>query len=186
MRYEHSRNTTHRAAIVSAVLLLLGACASNQQSTTGIEFNQKRFEDYEVMRNFRNCHTQALEIDSRAKQSNEPSRYIASAKLLEKCESDLGPEVKGINVDQRMRSYALSIQNYMKGGDISKASENLDKFKDGFKGFNLYSTNGSSFIDTMNVLLSKRSTEGIDDLPTINVDDRVKGELRRQRFWKSN
>jgi len=139
-----------------------------------------------AVRQWRECRDEAVTLDEHARQSGSPSRYLASANLLEKCESDLGPNAaKGVK-EERMRAYALSVQNHLRGGDVSRAGTNLVKLKNAFPGKDLRYPDGSSFIATMELLLGQRDREEIGELALINTNDAVKSELRRIRYWKHN
>jgi hypothetical protein len=134
-----------------------------------------------AIREYRSCRDEALKLDTQARQSGNIGRYLASAGLLEKCETELGSGGADVAVDERTRAYALSIQNYLKGGDVTKASANLEEFKQAFPGKDLYYADGSSFIETMEVLLAKKEVES--RYAWLNVSENLKKEMRRKSHW---
>ncbi len=85
-----------------------------------------------------------------------------------------------------MRAYALGIQNYLKGGDIARSRANLETFQATFAGRDLYYPDGSSFVETMEVLLGLRDRTAVGEFSMLNVNGDLKAELRRVRYWKQN
>lgn len=170
--------------------LALSACVTNLGGnggpTEGIGFRDARYVEIEAMRAYRQCRDDALMLDQQARQAGSAARYLASARLLETCESDLGPEVASLAQDERMRAYALSIQNYLKGGDIASARSNLETFKAAFPDYDLYYPDGSSFTETMEILLGLRDRGAVGEFSVANVGEEVKAELRRARYWQRN
>ncbi len=178
---------TNRLAMAASLVVLTSACmVQTNQAYEGIGYREARFAEISAMRSYRNCRDQALELDKQARKDGTPSRYLASARLIDKCESELGSNASKIGEEERMRAYALSVQNYFKGGDIIKARTNLEKLKSGFSGKDLYLTNGSSFIETMEVILSLKSSATLHDLALANVDGELKSEFRRFNYWNKN
>ena len=111
--------------------------------------------------------------------------YLASARLLEKCEAEMGPSGAGIAVDERISAYALSIQNYFKGGDVEHARANLDKFKRAFPDNDLYYPDGTSFTVTMEAVLGRREVWTFGEFAALNVNRTLKSEMRRLHYWKN-
>lgn len=134
---------TFRKVKLTAVLVAttaLGACSMYTADTAreGIGYREARFTEISAMREYRACREEALEMDRSAKTSSSTARYIASAKLLDKCEAELGPEAAKVGQEERIRAVALSVQNYFKGGDVAKARRNLSKMKKAFPGQDLH------------------------------------------------
>lgn len=182
------RRRALQGTAVAALLLALGACTSTGSTNTaeGIGFREARFEEISAMQDYRKCRDDALELDTQAHATGNPGRYLASARLIENCEAELGPEANGVGADERMRAYALSIQNYLKGGDVAKASENFDRFQQAFPGKDLYYYDGSSFIETMSALLGQQKDTDFGQFAVLNVNETLKGEMRRSRYWTKN
>jgi hypothetical protein len=169
-----------------AAVLLLSACAMSapNELAEGIGFREARFDSIKAMRDYRNCRDDAIELDTKARKSGDTGRYIASARILEKCESSLDQQASEVGRDERIRSYALSIQNYLKGGDVEHARTNLESFKKVFPDVDLYYPNGSSFIETMEALLGQKDLQSFGQFAQMNVNSDLKDELRRIRHWK--
>lgn len=171
-----------------AVAAGLSACQTVGQAPAaeGIGFREARFAEISAMRDYRSCRDDALQLDKKARSEGSVARYAASAKLLEKCEADLGPDGKNLASDERMRAYALAVQNHFKAGDITRARTTLETFKSTFKDRDLNYADGSSFIETMELLTGLRDRADVGEFTMVNVNDKVKAELRRLRYWKRN
>lgn len=167
-------------------LVILSACQTVQNAGDAIGYRQDRFEQVQAMKEFRSCHNQALELDNQATKSGQVAQYIASARLLEQCERNLGEQARTVAIEERMQSYALSIQNYLKGGNIQKARTNLDAFKTAFPGKDLFYADRASFIDTMELLLSHHENADQYSMAMLNAGKKVKAEMRRKDFWTQN
>lgn len=185
------RRLSPSAGLMMAVLtaaLALSACTA----TTGggpresIGFREARYTEIAAMRSYRQCRDEGLALDAQARQSGSLGRYLASAQLLEKCEADLGPNLSHIAEEERMRAYAVSIQNFVKAGDIAAARARLATFRAAFSGHDLYFADGASFMATMEVLLGMRDRKAVAKFALLNVNETVKAELRRSHYWQSN
>ncbi len=182
------RRLVPRGVALTAALLALAACNMNAQVNPmeGIGFREARFEEISAMREYRQCRDDALELDEQARATGNAGRYLASAKLLEKCEAQMGPETADVAEDERIRAYALSVQNYLKGGDVESAAANFEKYQQAFPGKDLYYADGSSFIETMKILLGQKAPSSYGQFAALNVNDGLKSEMRRVRYWKRN
>jgi hypothetical protein len=176
---------TRLVLVMAASTAALAACAT-KPAGDGIGFREARFNEMSAIRNWQSCRDQAVELDKQAHDEGSPARYLASAKLVEKCEADVGGDAARISSDERMRAYALAVQDYFKGGDIPKSRETLDKLKANFPGNDFYYANGASFIDTMEFLTGVRDRNTPGELGISNVDEGFRAELLRARYWKKN
>ena len=106
------------------ILPVIGLTACNVTTShipaEGIGFREARFAEVSALRTYRSCRDDALNLDKMARLETSPARYLASAKLFEKCEANLGQEAKSLAKDERMKAYALAVQNYFKAGNIVK------------------------------------------------------------------
>jgi len=87
-----------------------------------------------------------------------------------------------------MKAYALSVQNYLIGGDVAKAKTNLEKFKIAFEGKDLIYADGTSFLDTYDALFSYSNSDkkSLLNLASLNAKPSVKDEIRRIWYWENN
>ncbi|GAB6052788.1 hypothetical protein JCM17960_16080 [Magnetospira thiophila] len=185
-----SKTTFHQSTTAVLALLgvlSLGACVTQPPAAdAGIGFREARFAEVSAMRDYRKCRDDALTLDRQAREASDGAKYLASARLLETCESDLGPEAAGVAKEERLQAYALSIQNYLKGGDLMSARTNLDRLSQAHPGVDLYYPDGSSFIDTMEVLLGLRPDHAVARFSDANVNSDLKSEMRRVQYWQSH
>ncbi|MEK9752896.1 MAG: hypothetical protein VW338_06755 [Rhodospirillaceae bacterium] len=182
--------TSRTALAVVAAVIAIGSLGGCVPATTGgmegIGFRQARFEEISAIREYRSCVDDAIKLSERARTSGQAGGYLASAKLLERCESNLGPEANSLAREERMRNYGLGIVSYIKAGDIQKAQVNLETFKKSFDGHDLYLPNGASFIDTVTLLTVKRDAASPQEMAMMNVSSTLRAEIQRARFWKNN
>ena len=183
-----SRSTRQVAAGAAAFALisLAGCIPATTGGAEGIGFRQARFEEISAMREYRNCIDDAYQVAEDAAMNRQAAGYRTSAKIIEKCEADLGPEAKNLAQEERMQAYAIGILNYIKAGDIQKAQANLETFKTAYAGYDLYLPSGASFVDTVNVLTGKATSLPRRKLAMMNVSQDLRAEMQRARFWKHN
>ena len=187
---DNRRNAKSLAARAACALVLtfsLSACflGTDNDAAEGIGFRQARFEEVTMIREYRTCRVEGMELDKKALASGSQGTYLASAQVLEKCEANLGPGANAsISKGERMHAYALSVQNYLKGGDVARARDNFDKFQTAFPNRDLYYADGSSFISTMEALLGRSEPWTFGEFANLNVNTQLKGEMRRMNYWK--
>ena len=179
-----------RTGLAVAALAALAACGTvgfpSPQPGEGIGFRETRSNELAATTDYRKCRDDGMALADQARQSAASARYLASARMLESCEAKLGASANMVSKDDRMKAYALSIQNYFKGGDIASARTNLSRYKAAFSGEDLYFADGSSFTDTMELLLALRDRDNVALISTANVSESLREELRRVRYWQNN
>jgi hypothetical protein len=185
----NSTNFNRTLRRIGATVLLagaLGACVTQggTQSAEGIGYRQARFTEMAAMRGWRSCRDEAMQLDAQARTAGDAARYLASARLLENCETELGPEVRHLAAEERMRAYATAVQNHFKGGDVAKARETLEAYRTHFTDRDLYLADGSSFTTTMELLLGIKDRTSISEFSMANAPASLKNELRRARYWE--
>jgi len=177
-----------RAAAPAVLLGVLGACSMNGMGSggpdTGIGFREARFTEIAAMREYRSCRDEALGLDAQARKTGAQPQYLQSAKLIATCDAALGPEMAGVAVEERMRAYALGVQNRLKGGDVAGARAGLETFKSAYAGRDLYYPDGTSFTETLELVLGLRDRSAVGAFSIANVNRDLKAELRRARYWK--
>jgi hypothetical protein len=83
-----------------------------------------------------------------------------------------------------MRVHALATLNYFKGGDVEQARRTFEGFKGTYPDNDLYFGDGSSFIETTEVLLGRTDSLSFGQFAALNVNDSLKSEMRRLNHWK--
>ena len=173
------------AAAIPALFLAACATGPSLDGAGGIGFREARFQQISMMREYRACREQGVELDRQARNTGSRGKYLTSARVLQKCETEIGPDGGGIARDERMRAYGLSVQNYFKGGNVEQARENFDRFKQAFPDHDLYYPDGASFTVTMEALLGRKERWSFGEFSALNVNDTVKSEMRRMLYWKN-
>ncbi len=170
--------------------LTLSACnvttVSQNTAGEGIGFRQARFAEMSAMKTWRDCRDEALALDKSARVKGLASQYLSSAKAIETCEANIGPEVSGLNQEERMRTLAIASLNFLKGGDIDRARSSFKKFKQHFGNADLRFSDGTSFTETLSMLLTMSEPTSIGTFSMANVSPVLKSELRRARYWQRN
>lgn len=173
-----------RPAVPVAVLAAgLAGCLAPPPDLEGIGFRDARYREAQAMRDWRACRDEGLALDREAGQAAAPARYLAAAKVLEGCESGLGPEAAALAPEERMRAYAVAIQARLKGGDPAGARTGLQRFREAFPGRDLYFDDGTSFVDSVEAVLAVGSGSGVP-YGSANVTGALTGELRRLTRWR--
>jgi len=171
---------------IFAALALSACVTTSPPQDAGIGYREARFAEMTAIREYRSCRDDGFALGRQARETGDAAKYLASARLLSSCEANLGEETSGIAMNERFQSYALSVQNYLKGGDVQQARENLDRLTGRFPGKDLYYPDGSSFIDTMEMLLGLLPDHAAGRLSTANVNSDLKAEMRRVQYWKTH
>ncbi|MDG2285933.1 MAG: hypothetical protein P8N43_10430 [Alphaproteobacteria bacterium] len=179
--------TLIRFGALALAAVALSACNMTMGgggATEGIGYRQARFAEMSAMKAWRDCRDQALSLDRQARDAGEPARYLASAKVLEACEANAGPEIAALNTEERMRAAAVASLNYLKGGDLERARSGFETFKSHFGGRDLLFADGSSYSETMDMLLGLSEPKSVGALSVANVNPALKAELRRVHYWE--
>lgn len=171
--------------LVATLAATLAACAAPPAplplplpAQEGIGYRDSRFAEVEAMRAYRTCREEGLGLDRKARAAGEPARYLMVARILEQCEADLGPAAAHLDLEDRMRAYAVAVQSRLKGGDIAGARDGLWRFAEAFAGRDLFFDDGASFIDSLSVILDAQTGNA-----RANVPRRLAEELARLERW---
>ena len=172
---------------VAAMMTACSPVAPSGQANV-IDFHQNRLGDLQVISGFDRFVTEGIERDRMARENGDSAQFLSSAKILEGCEYSVIDGTHLVSEEQRMKAYALSIQNYLIGGDVAKAKVNLEKFKTAFGGKDLIYADGTSFLDTYEALFSytKSDKKSLLNLASLNAKPSVKDEIRRIWYWENN
>ena len=173
--------------LIALGVLAITACqqtvlTSSTPTTSVID----RANEMQNLLNFDSCLSNGLEQDALAAASDERGQYLASAKTLSSCESKLRDSASLVATEKRMQAKALTVQNFIKGGDIQAARLALTDFETSFNSADLIYADGSSFTDTMRALLYRFDDHVSYKLASLNARRKVKDEVRRAWYWQSN
>lgn len=181
--HDHSK----RLAAVGITLAALSACTLNGTANPIEEagFRQSRYQEMMRIDGFEGCRVEALAMDRQARSRDSQGTYLTSAIIMEKCEADLAGKARGVPQNQRMQLGALATVNFLKGGDAEKARQALATFKTNFPEQDLYFGDGSSFVQTAELLMARTEDIGFGAFATMNVNSGLKDEMRRLTHWKN-
>lgn len=164
---------------VASTSLLLAACIS---PTTTKPSSAVSSADISAHHQFVNCKQDGLLLDASAKKRQSPAQYRAAANTLNQCLLELNNYQDVVAVEERMQVHALTVLDYMKGGDVAQARRQLDDFELTYPNSDLLFADYTSFIESMHVLLWSDGVEGA----SLNINTALKSHLNRQRYWQTH
>jgi hypothetical protein len=102
--------------------------------------------------------------------------------LLSNCIDDFSLQTPLQISEEVMQLHALSIFNFIKGGDISQAKIAFVQFKTAFPGQDLYFNDYTSLVDTATALLEPSSVNA-QKMVSLNISPELREELKRRQHW---
>ena len=135
---------------------------------------------------FHQCRDEALALDERARSSATAALYREASERAAKCETELGRNSAAVPLQERMSLAAIALLDAVKGGDGAGAQEQLRRFKTRFAGQDLALADGSSFLDTIELIVSGPEGEIGRRHAQRSVSLGVRRELLRARYWARN
>ena len=90
-----------------------------------------------------------------------------------------------VSENERMRNLALSIQNYVKAGNLIQASLNFKDFQNSFDKDLTY-RDGSSFEENIQTILTHNSPNKSIKFALVNNSRSIRKELERINYWSKN
>ena len=176
-------------------LIILTFCCVTLSSCNVIDNNQSariktKINDLKISNNLRSyseCIEDGKSFDNLASNENSEadSLYNKSAKILYDCDLLIRENPYMIDESERMQNAALSIQNYIKAGNLIQASLNFQDFQDTFDKDLVYK-DGSSFIENVKTILSHNSNNSLNKFALTNNSRIVRSELKRLNYWSKN
>jgi hypothetical protein len=182
------KNIYKKFILVGITSLSLISCniTDNQQSAS----IETKLQDIKLSNNIRNysaCIEDGRNFDRLATTKNEEaeSLYNKSAKILSDCDLLIKGNPYMINEVERMQNLALSIQNYIKAGNLIQASLNLIDYKNTFQKDLIYK-DGSSFIENVETILNHSDPKTSGKFALTNNNRVIRSELKRINYWSKN
>lgn len=178
--------------------LFLNACAvtspapiisSSTLPTSAAHASQVSELSAAAMEQFVDCKKEGLALDESARKQKSPAQYAASARTLDLCLVEVDEYRDAVPMELRMQVHALTVLNYVKGGDIAKARLQLRAFELSYPNRDLYFSDYTSFIDSLNAVLGRPHSNGtssqrVFQQRTSNINPMVSTEISRYRYWK--
>lgn len=182
-----SLQTKHTFKILFVIMsaAIISACSSTTKSEpmmpdTNVPINNDYYQSIEP-----SCEEQAMGMDRSAQQSGQAAQYMASAKAMLRCVQGIQFSKGHPDADKGLRLMALSVINFVKGGDIDGAQIALKKTQSKFPNQDLYFADYSSFIDTATALLEQHKLTR-HQLAALNISADLRTEIERQQYWLSH
>jgi hypothetical protein len=140
-----------------------------------------------LSRSYNKCIDDGKKFDALASSRKDAanSLYNKSAKILTDCENLIKENAYIINESERMKNYALTIQNYIKAGNLIQASINFKDFQNTFNNDLVYE-DGSSFTENIESLLGYKDANISGKFALINNSKIIRTELKRINHWSKN
>ena len=156
----------------------------SKNKNTAIENRITSINQASLTRNYQKCVEDGKKIDHLASQDmvNSKSLFYKSANILTKCEEMIGNNNHFVSEENRMKNFALSIQNFLKSGNINQARLKLKTFKNKFNKGLMY-PDGSDFISNIEILVNYQDPKKELNLAMVNANKKIKNELKRAWHW---
>ncbi len=175
-----------RAAVLGVALGGMTACVMDGASAPpDTSYREARYEQIQQLKAFERCRNEGLLLDASARARGATDAFLTSADVFTKCNDEIGDAAEIAPAAERMRLHALSVVNYIRGGDVERARRQFDSFKAHWPENDLYLAGGTSFIATAGTLLGRTERQTFGTFMALNVTDEIKRELRRMNHWKN-
>lgn len=157
----------------SSLFALTSGCASKS-------FNESLAID---SADFHQCSLSAYETSVHAQN---PAMHNLAAKQALACIDKVNTMGKLPDFTALMKLHIQATVDFIKAGELVRAQETLAQFKADYPNKDLYLSNGSSLLDSLDLILGNvdKSLAAKDSL--LNAHPVLKGEYRRQQFWEVN
>jgi hypothetical protein len=176
-----------KTVLAFSAVLVIGGCNMNQVSNPLPDTARKisEVEDLMKLKAFNTCRDEGLQHDANARSRGVPGGFLTSARVISSCTAELGRAGSRVDPEERMRITALSVVNYLKGGEVETARRQFEKFKANWPNHDLYLAGGVSFIETADALFGRAADQTFGQFTAMNINDEVKSEMRRLNHWKN-
>ena len=182
MKNNNKYKTLMMIAFSSFALVSCNLTSENKNARIETAINNVKISS--LHRSYNKCVDDGKSFDALASSKKEgaDSLYNQSAKILTDCDFLIKNNPYAINENERMKNFALTIQNYIKAGNLIQASINFNEFKNIFNKDLIYQ-DGSSFIENIKTLLAHNNQNVSLEFALVNNSKIVKSELKRINYW---
>ncbi len=135
---------------------------------------------------FDRCFEAAAARSDKAVTGKSPALYHIAAKSMRDCVIDIHATAAFPRSDKAIHASALTIINYVKAGELEVASNQVRKFQSAYPRRDLYLADGTSFIESMQLLLGEVPGGAAERGSLVNASPQLKSELRRKDYWQSH
>nr|WP_136249655.1 hypothetical protein [Ningiella ruwaisensis] len=127
------------------------------------------------------CVEQVKAREKGIQSSESHAQYLALANQAQRCLQGIRFFAQHPDNQEAMRLNALSVVNFIKGGDLDAANRSLTRFKQRFAQQDLVFEDYTSFIDTATAMLNPDLNAR--QLAMLNINPVLRNELSRTRQW---
>ena len=182
-----SIQSKHAIKVLTVILAaaIISACSSTSKREPILRVNHTQASNEYYQSIDKACEEQAMGMDRSAQQSGQAAQYLASAKAMLRCVQGIQFSKGHPDSDKGLRLMALSVINFVKGGDIDGAKVALRKTQSKFPDQDLYFADYSSFFDTATALLEQQQLSR-HQLAALNISTDLRTEIERQQYWLSH
>ena len=136
----------------------------------------------QIRADFSQCREQAYDMDASARAQQSAAQYQTAAGLFQRCVENFSDYHQIVAAEDMLVLQALSVLDYLKAGNVESAREQLHVLRRAFPHHDLYLADGSSFVDSMALLLESSS-----DISTrtqlLNTNRTLAKEFKRREYW---
>lgn len=129
------------------------------------------------------CQQHALAIADNASSTASRAQFLTSARALDHCV--ISDQLANVEKQNRMQMIAISTLNFIKGGDVQKAADQLAMFKRQYPQQDLYFADYTSFVDSTTALLNMDKLSATA-LTSLNINRKLRAEIERNHYWLSH
>ena len=169
---------------IALLLSVLAACGSTTGQHVVVPapvINTQRTDAIDL-----DCQRQATLLAQSAATTGSMPQYASAARYMQSCLIQPLPSKLNKSQSQAVMQLMANVTlNYMQGGDIAAAQQQLSQFDAMFPNQDLYLPDFSSFRDTATALLSGASMSS-HQLASLNISRALRNELERQQYWLSH
>lgn len=176
-----TRHTIALAALSALGLLLSGCSMGPDPDLQGqARFRQEQFDRITSLEEYRRCVAEATELDRQARSmANGEGKFLLAAKRFEACEEGLGGHADNVENEERMRTLAMAMVDYVAGLDIPAASRMLETFERTFPRRDLYlGKEQCSLVESMRLITGKEKVPRISNACPTLIE-----EKKRLDYW---
>jgi hypothetical protein len=167
-----------------ALLSTLAACGSTSNQVMSAPAAITNTAPTEVID--QDCLTQASLLAQSAETSGATAQYVQAGRYMQSClQQPLPAPLDKYQSQSVMQLMANITLNFIQGGDIAAAQQQLRHFDRKFPNQDLYLPDFTSFRDTATALL-EGANMSTHQLANLNISRDLRSELERQQYWLSH
>lgn len=181
-----------RALVTSALLLSLAACNTHSNAPEPLFSGPTPAElaaaaaaerTMSVRNAFADCRAEGLLMLSHASEQANNGQYQRAGLIFADCLDEPGVTTE-VAAEDRLRVLALATLSQLKAGDLGSARELHARLESEFTSQDLYFADGTSFTESLDMLLGDTNDSDAAVFSTANVGAALKSEMRRVRYWQ--